>query len=100
MTQEINGSLLFIYVGPGEAIPEHGHAGKEYGCVIEGKFEGHGQNFSTGDFTFYDKNTHHSPKALSEEGCLVLVWLEKRLNFLSGPLKPLNPLLWWYLNRV
>lgn len=99
VTDEAKGNLLFIYVGPGEEIPEHGHEGSEFGCVIQGRFESEGQSYSTGDFALYDENIKHSPKALSDDGCLVVVWLEKRLNFLTGPLKPLNPVFWWYLNR-
>lgn len=99
VTDEANGNLLFIYVGPGDKIPEHGHEGSEYGCVLNGSFQSEGQFFSTGDFTVFHQETCHAPFTQSEDGCLVVVWLEKRLNFLTGILRPFNPLLWWYLNR-
>ncbi len=95
-----NGGLFFIYVGPGETIPDHGHSGREYSYVVAGSYQSNGQDLTTGDFSTFTESDHHAPVATSDDGCLVISWVENRLNFLPGILSPLNRLFWWYLKRT
>lgn len=94
------GNFYLIYIGPGESVPRHDHTGIEYSYVVAGSYEDGVSSFTTGDFTISSKGHLHSPKATSEDGCLVVSWVEGRLNYFNGIFKPLNSLLWWYLHRA
>jgi putative transcriptional regulator len=94
------GNFYLIYIGPGESFPGHDHSGLEYSYVAAGSYEDGISTFSTGDFSVSGSGCIHSPKATSSDGCLVIAWVEGRLNYFDGPLRPLNSLLWWYLHRA
>lgn len=94
------GNLYFIYLDANEKIPSHRHESVEYSYVVAGSYESNGHKLQTGDFSTFDKNDEHAPMAVSEDGCLVVSWVEKRLNFFSGIFSPLNRLLWWYLHKA
>lgn len=99
ITDGIGGGLFFIYMGPGETVPEHGHSGCEYSYVVDGYYYSEGTKLSNGDFSVFNESDIHSPATASDEGCLVISFVENRLNFFQGLLAPLNRLLWWYLKR-
>ena len=94
------GNLYFIYLGPGEEIPNHDHEAVEYSYVVQGCYESQGHFLSTGTFSQFNNGEQHSPRAVSDDGCLVVSWVEKRLNFFTGVFYPLNKLLWWYLHKA
>jgi putative transcriptional regulator len=94
------GNLYLIYIGPGESVPQHNHTGVEYSYVAAGSYNDGISTFNTGDFSISSDEVSHSPRATSEDGCLVISWVEGRLNYFDGWLKPLNSLLWWYLHRA
>jgi putative transcriptional regulator len=94
------GNFYLIYIGPGESVPQHNHSGIEYSYVVAGSYDDGISVFNTGDFSLSTHNTSHSPRATSEDGCLVISWVEGRLNYFDGLLKPLNSILWWYLHRA
>lgn len=94
------GNLYLIYMGPGETVPKHNHEGMEYSYVVAGTYDDGISSFTTGDFGFFTQTTTHSPRATSDDGCLVISWVEGRLNYFDGWLKPLNSILWWYLHRA
>ena len=91
-------SLFLIYLPPNEEVPMHSHEGMEFSYVISGNYSADGLHFETGDFSCSSESVTHAPKAGSEDGCLLLSSVENRLNFIQGWLKPLNRLLWWFLN--
>lgn len=99
ITEGAGGGLFFIYMGPGETVPEHGHSGREYSYVVDGYYYSEGTRLSNGDFSVFDEKDTHAPATASDEGCLVVSFVENRLNFFQGLLAPLNRLLWWYLKR-
>lgn len=94
------GNFYLIYIGPGESVPQHNHSGSEYSYVVAGSYDDGISVFNTGDFSFSTDETSHSPRATSDDGCLVISWVEGRLNYFDGLLKPLNSILWWYLHRA
>ncbi len=94
------GNFYLIYIGPGESVPHHDHSGLEYSYVAAGSYDDGISNFNTGDFSVSSSGYTHSPRATSADGCLVISWVEGRLNYFGGILKPLNSLLWWYLHRA
>ncbi len=98
LAEKSNENLYLIYLASGETVPTHSHQGVEYTYVISGSFKADGQEFTTGDFSRSDQSTVHAPQATSDDGCLILSSVEERLNFLQGTLKPLNGVLWWFLN--
>ena len=95
-----NGNFYLIYIGPGESVPKHDHSGLEYSYVAAGSYVDGISTFNTGDFSVSGSGYTHSPKATSSDGCLVISWVEGRLNYFDGILSPLNSLLWWYLHRA
>ncbi|GAB4419901.1 MAG: ChrR family anti-sigma-E factor [Bacteriovoracaceae bacterium] len=94
------GNFYLIYIGPGEKVPEHNHTHIEYSYVAAGSYQDGISQYQTGDFSFTDKTHRHAPMATSDDGCLVISWVEGRLNYFKGILSPLNSLLWWYLHRA
>lgn len=98
LAEKSNENLFLIYLASGETVPTHSHEGVEYTYVISGSFKANGQEFTTGDFSISDQSTLHAPQATSDDGCLILSSVEERLNFFQGFLKPLNSVLWWFLN--
>jgi len=94
------GNLYLIYIGPGESVPQHNHSGIEYSYVVAGSYDDGISIFNTGDFSSSTHEIGHSPRATSEDGCLVISWVEGRLNYFNGFFKPLNAILWWYLHRA
>lgn len=94
------GNFYLIYIGPGESVPQHDHTHAEYSYVVAGSYHDGFSTFETGDFSVSEKGCLHSPKAVSDDGCLVISWVEGRLNYFNGILKPLNSILWWYLHRA
>lgn len=94
------GNFYLIYIGPGESVPEHSHTEIEYSYVVAGSYEDGISKYETGDFSYTDRTHRHSPHATSHDGCLVISWVEGRLNYFKGILSPLNSLLWWYLHRA
>lgn len=100
LTISPEGNFYLIYIGPGESVPEHDHSGAEYSYVAAGSYFDGNSNFSTGDFSVSFQNHRHNPKATSDDGCLVISWVEGRLNYFKGIFKPLNTILWWYLHRA
>lgn len=94
------GNFYLIYIGPGESVPEHSHTNQEYSYVVSGSYEDRYSSYSTGDFTCSKNNHLHTPTATSQDGCLVVSWVEGRLNYFKGIFSPLNRLLWWYLHRA
>lgn len=91
-------SLFLIYLSANEEVPLHSHEGPEYSYVVAGNYSADGIQFDTGDFSISNKEIIHAPKAGSDDGCLLLSSVDKRLNYLHGWLKPFNGLLWWILN--
>ncbi|WP_417335827.1 cupin domain-containing protein [Halobacteriovorax marinus] len=94
------GNLYFIYLDKNEEVPQHGHEGIEYSYVAAGSYGSQSDIFNTGDFSSFDSQIIHTPKALSDDGCLVISWVEKRLNFFTGIFSPLNKIMWWYLHKA
>lgn len=91
-------SLLLIYLAANEEVPEHTHAGAEYSYVISGSFAADGTEYQTGDFSHSNSEILHAPRATSPNGCLLVSKVESQLNFFQGILRPLNGLLWSFLN--
>jgi len=94
------GNFYLIYIGPGEQVPEHAHSNNEYSFVVSGSYKDGKTTFVDGDFAVFEKDHTHTPTAVSADGCLVVSWVEGRLNFFKGILSPLNSFLWWYLHRA
>ena len=89
---DIGGDLKahFIYMEKGGQVPEHTHRGNEYTLVIDGEFSDGLGTYDTGDLMLMNQHKH-SPRADTDEGCLVFSLLDQPLHFTSGLARMLNP---------
>lgn len=89
---DIGGDLKahFIYMEKGGQVPEHTHRGNEYTLVIDGEFSDGLGSYDTGDIVLMNSEKH-TPKAETDEGCLVFSVLDQPLHFTSGIARMLNP---------
>ena len=78
--------LDLIRVAPGVALLEHGHAGRESTCVLQGGFADEDGEYHEGDFVAGGDGAHR-PVALAGEPCICLIAT-------SGHLRPRGPLGW------
>lgn len=74
----------------GASLPEHGHVGAEYTCVLEGGFEDGGV-WSAGDFVA-TRQARHAPQVTADGPCLSLIACEGGMQW-RGAMKILGPVL-------
>lgn len=81
------GDLRLLKVEPGEALPEHAHAGWELTLVLRGSYTDEVGTFRPGDVADLDDGATHHPKACPKEGCICLTASEHKppLFATSGP---------------
>jgi putative transcriptional regulator len=91
---EIDGGSLvqLIYMEKGGSMPEHTHKGNEITLVLDGQFDDGKCSYTKGDYVALDQTHTHTPVSNVNEGCLVMVILDKPLHFTAGWAKLINPL--------
>ena len=77
------GDLRLIKVGPGQAIPEHGHGGSELSLILAGSYTDEIGRFSVGDLADLDDEIEHRPIADNDLGCICLIASEEKAHFKS-----------------
>jgi putative transcriptional regulator len=77
------GSLKLLSIGPGRAMPEHGHGGEEITLILKGSYSDHMGRFQAGDVADLDEEIEHTPVAGSEGVCICLVATEAPTKFKS-----------------
>jgi putative transcriptional regulator len=84
-------NVVLLRVGPGRALPQHGHAGSELTVILKGSFSDEGGTYGPGDFAEEDGHSSHQP-VVSEDGeCICLTAIEGRLkpnNWLAKLIMP------------
>lgn len=75
------GSLKLLSIGPGRAMPEHGHGGEELTLVVQGSYSDHMGRFSAGDIADLDEETEHRPIVDSDIACICVVATEAPTRF-------------------
>jgi len=72
--------LVFLSIGPGRAMPEHGHAGREFTLVLAGAFADERGRFAAGDFAEEDEETEHTPVTEPGQVCICLASIDGRMR--------------------
>ena len=75
--------LQLLKIGPGRAMPEHGHGGEEITLVLRGSYRDHMGRFAAGDVADLDEAIEHQPVVDSEVDCICLVATEAPTRFKS-----------------
>ncbi|MEO6607901.1 MAG: ChrR family anti-sigma-E factor [Aestuariivirga sp.] len=75
--------LKLLSIGPGRAMPEHGHGGEELTMVLKGSYTDHMGTFGPGDVADLDDTVEHTPVADAGETCICLVAVEAPTRFKS-----------------
>jgi putative transcriptional regulator len=73
--------LKLLSIGPGRAMPEHGHGGEEITLILKGSYSDHMGRFSPGDVADLDEDIEHQPIVDSDVDCICLVATEAPTRF-------------------
>ncbi|ESR25737.1 ChrR family anti-sigma-E factor [Lutibaculum baratangense] len=80
-TPETAGTLRLLRIGPGVAMPEHGHGGTELTLVLSGSYADETGRYGAGDIADLDEDAEHSPKVDSDDDCICLIATEAPTRF-------------------
>lgn len=84
--------LILLKIGPGMALPEHGHVGTELTYVVAGSFSDALGRFGPGDLADLDAEVEHQPVVDPDSECICLAAIEGRMRFNSVLGRMLQPL--------
>jgi putative transcriptional regulator len=76
-----DGTLRLLRIGPGKALPRHGHHGTELTLVLQGAFADERSRYAPGDLAEADEHVDHRPVAEHATDCVCLVATLGRLRF-------------------
>ena len=76
-----DGDLRLLRVGPGRAMPEHGHGGSELTLILRGCYRDEFGEYWPGDVADLDELVEHRPLAHPELGCICLIASERPAKF-------------------
>lgn len=88
-----NGSLFLLRIGPGLAMPDHGHGGDEMTLILEGAYRDDFGEFKSGDIADLDEHDEHLPTVVSDVPCVCLVATERPTRFKGVVGRLLQPFL-------
>ena len=88
-----NNTLFLLRATPGAFLPEHGHNGDEFICVLKGSFSDNGGRYVPGDLAVADASIQHKPRVELDGECICLVALEGGLRLRSVVGRMLQPVL-------
>ncbi|MCX7347180.1 MAG: ChrR family anti-sigma-E factor [Alphaproteobacteria bacterium] len=86
------GQVKLLRIGPGRAVPEHGHGGEEVTLILGGAYRDHIGRFGRGDVADLDEDIEHKPVAEAGEDCICLVAIERPTRFKSIAARLMQPL--------
>lgn len=86
------GKLYLLRIGPGRAVPEHGHGGSEMTLVLSGAYRDELGRFAVGDIADLDEHVEHQPRVEPDALCICLVATEAPTRFKSVLSRLLQPL--------
>jgi putative transcriptional regulator len=93
LSEGAKGDLRLIKVGPGQAMPEHGHGGSELSLILQGSYIDEIGHFGVGDVADLDDAVEHRPMAHIEAGCICLIASEEKAKFKGIFARMLQPLI-------
>jgi len=74
-------NVIMLKVGPGRALPDHGHAGTEFTYLVAGSYTDRFGRFKAGDIAEMDEDVEHQPIVDADEECICLAALEGKMRF-------------------
>lgn len=74
-------NLILLKVGPGLALPDHGHVGKEFTYIVSGSYSDRFGQFKAGDLAEMDDDIEHQPIVDADSECICLAALEGKMRF-------------------
>jgi len=74
-------NLILLKVGPGRALPDHGHVGAEFTHIVSGSYTDRLGQFGPGDLAEVDEDVEHQPIVDPDEDCICLAAMEGRMRF-------------------
>lgn len=85
-------NLILLKVGPGRALPDHGHAGTEFTYIVSGSYTDALGQFRPGDIAEVGEEVEHQPIVDPDRVCICLAAIEGRMRFNSVVGRILQPL--------
>lgn len=87
-----SGSARLLFIPPGQAVPDHSHAGIELTLVLQGSFHDETGRFGPGDLEVADEHVEHTPTAGEGPPCICLAATDAPLKFNAFVPRLLQPL--------
>ncbi|TYR30646.1 transcriptional regulator [Mesorhizobium microcysteis] len=85
-------NVILIKVGPGRALPDHGHVGTEFTYLVSGSFTDKFGQFKVGDLAEMDEDIEHQPIVDEGQECICLAAMEGKMRFNSFLGRMLQPI--------
>ena len=79
MPEDPKYKVVLLRVGPGKALPQHGHAGSELTLILKGYFSDEAGTYGPGDIEEEDNGSNHQPMVGPEGECICLTAIEGKL---------------------
>lgn len=85
-------NLILLKVGPGRALPDHGHVGTEFTYIVSGSYTDRLGQFRPGDLAEVDEDVEHQPVVDADGECICLAAMEGKMRFKSFIGRMLQPI--------
>ncbi len=92
LSENAKGDLRLIKVGPGHALPDHGHGGEELTLVLRGSYQDCTGHYGVGDVADLADDIEHAPVADPKDGCICLIASERPAKFKSLLARMMQPI--------
>lgn len=79
--QDPDANLILLKVGPGRALPDHGHVGTEFTYIVSGSYTDRFGTFGPGDLAEMDEDVEHRPVVDNGADCICLAAMEGKMRF-------------------
>ena len=90
--QDPDANLILLKVGPGRALPDHGHVGTEFTYIVSGSFSDRFGTFRPGDLAEMDEDVEHQPVVDKDSECICLAAMDGRMRFKNVIGRMLQPI--------
>lgn len=90
--QDPDANLILLKVGPGRALPDHGHVGTEFTYIVSGSYTDRFGTFGPGDLAEMDEDVEHRPVVDNGADCICLAAMEGKMRFKNVIGRMLQPI--------
>jgi putative transcriptional regulator len=81
-----------VFAGRNTTLPMHTHVGREFTCVLAGRFSDDSGSYGPGDFAETDDMITHAPAVTGETECLCLISAEAPMRLTGTPARVIQAL--------